>query len=415
MVRAGRVPLILLALAACTSTPYRPSQNASPSVIAPSSAASTSTTASPSTIDVHGDRLIVLRDDGNLTSMAPDGGAAVALTSEASVSVRESQPVSSPDGRYLAWVEIRADRPSIVVATRAGAIQDEIPLRIAPFFLQWDPTSSRIAYLGGLGVGIGFGVINRATDRPFDHPVGGGSPLYLSWAPDGDELLVHVGPDTLGRTDTKHDLVPLDDAPGTFQAPAWLPDGRTLFDRVDHGMQELVVADGAERRVLTTFHGGGVLFEPSPDGARVAYRIDKADGAANGLYIQDVDGGRPVRVTRDDTTAFFWSPRSDALLLMTPEPDASAAQPLQRWRVWDGGMRFVSTPFLPSQTFFQQYVPFFDQYAQAITPWSSDGTAFAYAGVNDGGGGIWVQRVERGAAPELVSDGGFVMWSPPET
>jgi WD40 repeat protein len=410
MARTARAAVILIVLAACTSTPYRPSENASSGSVAPSSASSSP----PAVADVHGDRLIVLRDDGNLTSMAPDGGGAIPLTSEASADVRVSQPVASPNGRYLAWVEVRADRPSVVVATREGAIRNEIPMRIAPFFLQWDPTSSRIAYLGSFGIGIGFGVIRQATGDPFDHPVGGGSPLYLSWAPDGKELLVHVGPDTLGRTDTRHDLVPLEDAPGTFQAPAWLPDGRTLFDRLDHGTQELVVADGKKRSVLAAFDGGSVAFEPSPDGRRVAYRIDHADGKSDGLYVQDVDGGHRVRVTGERTTAFFWSPRSDALLLMTPEPEASAAQPLHRWRVWDGGMRFVSKPFLPSQTFFQEYVPFFDQYAQALTPWAADGTAFAYAGAQEGGGGIWVQRVERGAAPELVSDGGFVVWSPPE-
>ena len=411
MLRHARVGLLFILLAACTSTPYRPTDSGSPATTA-----SASTAASPSAVAaVHGDRLIVLRDDGNLTSMAPDGGAIVALTSEASTDVTVSQPVSSPDGRFLAWVEVRADRPSVVVATREGAVQDEIPMRIAPFFLQWDPTSSRIAYLGSIGIGIGFGVIDGATVHPHDHPVGGGSPLYLSWAPDGTELFVHVGPDTLGRTDTKHDLRRLDDAPGTFQAPAWLPDGRTVFDRVDHGTQQLVVANGRKRDVLTSFTGGSVLFEPSPDGRRVAYRIAKADGTADGLYVQSVNGGHPVRVTPDETTAFFWSPRSDALLLMTPEPDASAAQPLHRWRVWDGRMRFVSRPFLPSQTFFREYVPFFDQYAQALTPWSADGTAFAYAGVQDGGSGIWVQRVQRGAAPERVSDGGFVMWAPPET
>src|SRR4051812_38830757 len=103
MLRHARVGLLFILLAACTSTPYRPSDSESLATTA-----SASTGASPSAVaDVHGDRLIVLRDDGNLTSMAPDGGAIVALTSEASADVRVSQPVSSPDGRYLAWVEVR--------------------------------------------------------------------------------------------------------------------------------------------------------------------------------------------------------------------------------------------------------------------------------------------------------------------
>jgi len=404
----GQAALALIVLGACPSTVYRPS----PTVTSAPSGSATTTPSAAAPADVRGDRLIVLRDDGNLASMAPDGTDIVALTSEAGPDVRVSQPVASPDGRYLAWVEIRADRPSVVTATRAGEVRDEIPLRIAPFFLQWDPTSTRIAYLGSIGIGIGFGVIDEAMVEPRDIPVGGGSPLYLSWAPDGTELLVHVGPDTIGSTDMVHDLQPLRDAPGTFQAPAWLPDGRRLFDRVQGHDQQLVVAEGDHRIVLATFRGG-VLFEPSPDGSRVAYRIDRADGSQNGVYVQRIDGGKPVLVARDETTAFFWSPRSDALLLMTAEPNASATMPVHRWRVWNGHIRFTSEPFVPSATFFEQYVPFFDQYAQALTPWSPDGSAFAYPGRTDTGDKVWVQRVEQGAAPSLVSDGGFVMWSPP--
>jgi Tol biopolymer transport system component len=133
------------------------------------------------------------------------------------------------------------------------------------------------------------------------------------------------------------------------------------------------------------------------------------------VFVQDVDGGAPpVRVTARETTAFFWSPDGRAVLLMTPEAGANASQPLHRWRVWEGRQRFVSEPFVPSPTFFEQYVPFFDQYAQALTPWSPDGTAFAFAGQMQGSSGIWVQPVAQGAAPTRVSDGGFVMWSPPD-
>jgi TolB protein len=400
----GLLAFTLLSVGACTSPIYRPGPTGTPNP--------TSSVASPGA-DVSEDRLIVLRDDGNLASIAPDGSAAVPLTSDAGPDVLVSQPVASPDGRNLAWVEVRANRPSVVTATRAGERRDEIPLRIAPFYLQWDPTSTRIAYLGSVGIGIGFGVIDSAMIDPLDIPVGGGSPLYLSWSPDGTELLVHVGADTLGSTDMVHDLRELRDAPGTFQAPAWLPDGRTLFDRIERGNQQLVVADGDRRRVLATFRGG-VLFESSPDGTRVAYRIDQKDGTQGGVYVRNVDGGKPVVVTRHETTAFFWSPTSDALLLMTPTPDSTAAQPAHRWIVWDGRTRFVSQPFLPSQTFFEQYAPFFDQYAQAVTPWSPDGRSFAFAGVTGGRTGIWVQQVEDGAAPQLVSDGEFVTWSPPE-
>ena len=114
-----------------------------------------------------------------------------------------NQPTASPDGRSVAWVELRADGPRVVTSSRAGGNHREIPLTLVPFFLAWDPTSRRIAYLGNAGSGVGLGVIDDAVIQPRDVPVGGGTPLYLAWSPDGKELLVHVGANGLGRTDLR--------------------------------------------------------------------------------------------------------------------------------------------------------------------------------------------------------------------
>jgi TolB protein len=148
------------------------------------------------------------------------------------------------------------------------------------------------------------------------------------------------------------------------------------------------------------------LFEPSPDGARVAYRLDAPDGTETGVYVQSLDGGPATRVTRTDTIAFFWSPAGDRLLLLTGDPNSGPF----RWRVWQGRERFVGDTFVPSPTFLRDYLPFFDQYAQTITPWAPDGSAFAYAGLHEGESGIWVQPL---AGPRrLIGDGAFVTWTP---
>src|SRR3954468_3798284 len=98
----GLIPGLLLVLVACTSIPYRP---------APSS---------PSPVVSTDDRLIVLGDDGNLRSMAPDGSNVVPFTTDAGPDAQIDQPVASPDGRYVAWVEIRNGQPSVVTAARSG-------------------------------------------------------------------------------------------------------------------------------------------------------------------------------------------------------------------------------------------------------------------------------------------------------
>ncbi len=383
---------LVLALAACTSLPYRPPSTPTPPAVTTS------------------DRLIVLRADGNLASMAPDGTDVVPLTTDAGPDVVIDQPVSSPDGRYLAWVEIRSGQPSLVTATRSGQRLQSVPMGIVPFFLQWDPTSTNIAYLGNAQTGIGMGVVENATTTPDDVAVGGGSPFYLSWSPDGQRLLVHVGTDQLGVTDLQHGLHEVHDRPGSFQAPVWLPDGRTVYDRLDGTQQRLVVVDGKQQRALADVTGS-VAFVASPDGRRIAYRVDGGTASQDGVYVRPIDGGRPTLVTHTGAPAFFWSPAGDELLLLTV--NGSGADRIARWRVWSGHELLATDPYRPSQTFGQRYLPFFDQYAQAFTPWAPDGRAFAFAGQIEGQSGIYVQRVD-GGAPTLVSDGEFVLWSPPE-
>jgi TolB protein len=370
------------------------------------------TFARPSAVDVAGDRLIVLHDDGNLVTLGPDGGDLLALTTGADIGLVVQQPVASPDGRFVAWVETQDTGSRVVIESRNGVERHEIGLRFPPFYLEWDPTSSKIAYLGNVGSGIGLGVIEHAVVNPTDHSVGGGRPLYFSWSPDGRHMLLHVGLHQLGRTDLVHGLEPVGEMPGTFQAPVWLPDGRLVYVARGAKMQQLVVAGNGHRRVVATFRGG-VLFDASPDGKHLAYRLDRSNGSQRGVFVADVDGGRPVRATRRETTAFFWSPRDDALLLMTVEPRARIEH-THRWWIWDGRARPVSKPFLPSPVFFNTYLPFFDQYAQALTPWAPDGSAFAFAGLMGKQAGIWVQPVD-GSGATRVTDGEFVAWSPAPT
>jgi WD40-like Beta Propeller Repeat len=163
------------------------------------------------------------------------------------------------------------------------------------------------------------------------------------------------------------------------------------------------------RRVLVRF-SGGLLFAASPDGERIAYRLDRPGGRSAGVFVAGVEGGAPTRVTRGAATAFFWSPTGDRLLMLTPE--GAGDVPLHRWRVWAGRERFVGDPFLPSPTFLRAYLPFFDQYARSLTPWSPDGSAFAYAGLHEGRAGIWVQGLDGARERRFVAPGEVVGWAP---
>lgn len=362
-------------------------------------------------VAAEGDRLLVIRNDGNLVTMRPDGSDVVPLTSGAGESLSVRQPTWSPDGRSVAWVELVSEggppQASLATSGPSGLDRREVALDVGAFFLEWDPTSSRVAYLGSVLGTIGMGVVESAEGELSITPVGVGQPFYLSWSPEGDRLLVHMNGRDLGVADLEGGLEDLGETLALFQAPIWLSDGRMIYAVRDAGKTRLVVRRGERVRTVTTVPEG-VVFVASERSGLVAYRPVDADGRAGPVFVTDLSGSAPRVVTRQETAAFYWSPSGRDLLLLAVEPGEDLAF---TWRVWRGKERFHGPPFLPSPEFLQQYVPFFDQYSQAMTLWAPDGSSFAYAGLHEGRAGIWVQETTPGASPSFVSDGSLVAWS----
>ena len=229
-------------------------------------------------------RLAVLNATGNLVTMNPDASDEVVLAEIEAGSSQVQQPTWSPDGRRVAWVHVEvteAGAPSAVIATAGsdGTEPSEARTAVVPFYLSWDPTSSRIAYLGSpsqndIELGI-LEVAGRSSGTPLDS----GQPFYLSWAPRGDQLLVHVGEDRLERLGLDGSLTTVAERPGTFSAPVWTAHGRTfVYSAVDAGDQRLVVrgARAENERALVPVRGVDLLrCEPG----RRADRVPGGSGA----------------------------------------------------------------------------------------------------------------------------------------
>ncbi|MGZ8612903.1 MAG: hypothetical protein ACXWX0_11620, partial [Actinomycetota bacterium] len=63
--------------------------------------------------------------------------------------------------------------------------------------------------------------------------------------------------------------------------------------------------------------------------------------------------------------------------------------------------------------FARDYLRFFEQYAQSMSLWAPDGSAFTYAGTNESGEtGIWIQPAQPDVEPVLMTGGVFASWSP---
>jgi TolB protein len=363
-----------------------------------------------------GARLLVLTDDGAVLTTARDGGSRVVLRPGGGLEVEAHQPVWAPDGQTVAWVEVGTGGPAaastLVTSRPDGSGQREIRVDAGMFFLGWDPTSSRLAYLGSYQGAIGMGVAEPdATGGPAARTIGVGQPFYVSWSPEGDGLLIHVGSETLGRIDLEGTLRPVGDAPGLFHAPVWLADDRLVYAVSEGAHQILVVRRGRHTSELVLFRGA-IEFVVSPDGQRIAYRVDAGEGLGT-VSVVDIQSGRAERVSDLPATAFHWSPDGRRLLLMTPEEGEDPAT--HRWHVWDGrDEQPIGPAFLPSPTYLREYVPFFGQYAQSMTLWSPDGRAFAFPGLIGDRAGIWVQDLDAEEPTLAVEDGSVVAWSPVE-
>ena len=426
MRRAVRhLTLLALIAAACTSSPDPPDApsldfatgggDASATASATPSAEPTGQPMTPSDLDGLGGRLAILDAPGNLVTMDPDGSNEMTVAEADPGSTQVRQPAWSRDGERLAWVHVTSTGAGafdavVSTSTPDGADATEAAMgATVPFFLSWDPTSSRVAYLGpSVQDEIEFGVVEVAG-RPTSKAVDGGAPFYLSWAPSGDELLVHVGTERLERLGIDGRARAVGQEPGTFNVPVWSGD-TLLYAAVGDDGQRLVGQDVASGRLRTLVpFEGAITFVASPDGERVAFQIFGERPSA--LSVVDLDSGNILGVVEGAIASYFWSPDGERLLYLEPVTDRE--QIAFRWGVWDGETTFTTEPFLPSQTLVREYLPFFEQYAQVISLWSPDGRAFAYPGQNAAGEtGIWVQEAIPDRAPVLVSDGAFVTWSP---
>jgi Tol biopolymer transport system component len=169
------------------------------------------------------DRLVVLEDDGTISTCRPDGQGRT-VVARGSPHRLHQQPTWSPDGSRIAFSALtRAGglKPAVVFADPDGGDRMEIPMPVPPFYFQWRPDGRALACVGAGPLGYDLTVVEPgAASRVLIR----GSPLFFQWAPDGSAVVANVSDDRLVVA-TDDGERPLGFAPGTFTAPAWLPFG----------------------------------------------------------------------------------------------------------------------------------------------------------------------------------------------
>lgn len=392
-------------------------------------------------------RLVVQDADFQLSTMLPDGSEAEPLTDPGTLN---SQPSWAPDGSRVAWVALDEATGQISVAADRFDRSDfrSIDVDEAPFYLYWDPSAARIAHLSPSTGGIDLGIAELlGEDGPTNRRVDRGQPFFMSWGPDGDELLVHASGFRLDRIDLGSATVIVDEFPAGFGAATWLADDSLLFADIEEDEQFLVsTGDAGEgRRPLITY-SGVLRFSVSNEGNRIVMQavpadeedpvvtastepapvedegmliamqpeptpsptpeyddsLDAIDPIETGIpYLMGTFGGEPFPLSENPALALFPSPDGQSVAWI----EAAAERGAVTLHFDTNGLRTVLPPFIPSAETRTAYFPFFDQYSQSHDFWSPSSNLFVYAGRPVGStepDGIWVFDMEAGQQTRIA-------------
>ena len=413
---------VLLALTACTSSPVSPASTSVPAGTSPSIALATTTTSvtlnvqrneqtHDFTTEVELDDLPgqILVSRSNTVSMVTPRGDQV--WTEA-VSNPNSQATWSYRGD-VAYADFIDSQPVIVVI-RPDTSRQVMETEIVPFYFHWDPEGGSVGFLGsgsnGLLAGLASPGVNevRLIDR--------GGPFYFDWHPAGGRFIAHVG----ARELREYDLVSGDTftqvAPtGTFQAPQWTTQG------VVYGQpgRVSITASGLSRRIQSSATDV-MVGTPGGDSVRIATAQGSVSFSAssNGmiaisepesLSVVEADGSTTA-VSDNLILAFQWSPNGQYLAYLEQvDNDLSF-----RWVIWTESEEVAFDAFLPSPTFFNVYVPFWDQYSRSMTIWSPDSKAIVYSaavGLESEEGEIFIQPISSSQSATSFGPGDFASWS----
>ncbi|HEX6383667.1 MAG TPA: hypothetical protein VF177_03255 [Anaerolineae bacterium] len=389
-------------------------------------------------------RIVLVNDDGQIETIAPDGSNDRALTNAAQTF---QFPAWSPNGEYLAAVGGDA------VGSAVYVLPDEESAELqrlyfsrsqSPFYLYWSPDSHTVSFLANHpseGIGLHLVPVESQGDSRL---LTTGQPLYWDWAAGGRQMLIHTGfsgdDARLAFIHTEGDGSGDNIAdPGFFQAPGISADGRYwAYAEASRGISRVVIAGTASEERHQERHAGLVAMGWSPTANQLAF-ISSATATGTSfvgpLRLMDAQTGDVKVLSRDTVLAFFWSPdgryiayislRDDEdgdINVRIPEQDrvqrSRLAMPVQQRGLPLFNLVVVDvntgegrqlTRFRPTPLFVTQFLPFFDQYALSHRLWSPASDALVLPMDEDGVNQIVVVFLS-GQTRTLV-EGSSAFWS----
>lgn len=358
-------------------------------------------------------RLAVIDGDGNVVVMQGDGSNRVEVAETGAEDPRVyAQPIWSPDGSLLSWAQVTRTGFAYVIQPPDGGPPTEISMSAFPFYAYWSPSGDRIGLLrnGQSEVVLELAEVTAGRTSIVDAD----APYYFSWSPEGDELIAHAGANRLVSRDADGIETAQRSTGIGYLAPQWVADG---VIHVDEGQLVLTDDDGESATLARVT--GVTIFVANSEGTRVALQsLTQDDGLSvaltqtsaiptNSVQVLDIATGELTQVIDRPAAGLFWSPDGNSLLVVAPDESRGSLIA----SVWDGETLEDYATYVPSSAQVRDLFPFFPQYAQSLSFWSADSSAFVLVGEIEDESGVWVQTLGD-PEPVRVSSGTWAAWSP---
>lgn len=391
-------------------------------------------------------KILYLSLDGNLYTINQAGEEITQITQDGNLDPQSEDFRAykyfawSPDSENIAMFGRDADAYFVCTSLADGSnfVQQYTSAEGDPAYLAWAPNSEGISFLTNQWQIVGFEMQMHYLPIGNDLPaqtIGSGKDYYSAWGPgETPRFIAHVTSETEGEiriiSPTSGQDTALRLPAGTFETPAWSPDGDQLLMaiREKNAVENQLVITNLEGSIQTRLGdaGSSTAFGWSPNGKQVAYiSSDRQWGGAMGtLTIQTVDApDKKVIVDDPFIFAFFWAPDSKQIAYFTLDvaagnvtsDTAEGISTLISLYMVDvkSGERKNLLSFYPTIPY-MEVLERFDQYQHSATFWSPDSENFVISSRSEDGGGavIVVVPVSGNIQPRPIANGWMAFWSP---
>ncbi|MDE0370499.1 MAG: hypothetical protein OXI84_10210 [bacterium] len=325
-----------------------------------------------------------------------------------------AQPIWSPDGQLVAFSRASTTESWLVIGPGSGGTLAAYETPFVVFYIHWSPDGRFVAMLGSADSRVALAILDldTGTVKRADSAVS----YYFHWSPDSTRMLAHLDNSRLQILDLSSGeitrIAAFDFVWSAYQAPSWMPDGRSILyvrpagDQSEEPPDELVIHDLVSGRIEVLATGAGFFaFAVSPDGARVAYSLHNLNYSTS-MYLVEPGTGQVAELDAPNTVAWQWSPDSRKILLLGISEERQLSMDVYQ----DGSI--TSYPGIaPTENFLRSYIPFWNQYGHSHTLWAPDSSAFVYAASDQGDDYVFLQPLEE-ERPLRLGAGSMAVFAP---